>query len=342
MKGPQWIWMLWTGCLACAVGSAGVLTAADGFRFPTANHALYESGGDVRFLAPTPGRTWESGSFGCVRTDRNGPRLHEGLDIKHLARDARGEPTDPILSSGPGTVAYLNRKAGRSNYGNYVLVRHQVDRMEVYTLYAHLSSITAKLAAGTKLAAGDRLATMGRTGQPIGKDRAHLHFEINLLLNDRFSQWFQQRYPDTRNDHGNFNGRNLLGLDPRAVLLAQKSRGESFSFARFVAEQPVMVRVLVKRPSLDFAQRYPSLVRGNPRVEKEGIAGYELGLSFNGIPVQMTPRSAGEMGTSSARRILSVNETEWRSHPCGRLIVRRGQAWTLTAKGEELISLISF
>ena len=330
----------WGGVLGLWL--AGWASGAQPFQFPTANHALVEAGGDAAFLAPTPGHTWESGSFGCVRVDRGGSRLHEGLDIKSLVHDGRGEPTDPVLSSAAGTVAYLNRHPGASNYGNYALVRHYVERMEVYTLYAHLSSVLPQLAAGTKVAAGDRLGTMGRTGQPIGKERAHVHFEINLILNDRFDAWFRKHYPDERNDHGNFHGRNLLGIDPRAVLLEQQARGAEFSLARFVASQPVMARVAVRNPRLRFAARYPQLVRPNPRAEREGVAGYELGLNYNGIPVEMIPRSASELGGGSSHRLRSVNESEWKAHPCGRLVVRRGQAWTLTGKGDELVDLIAF
>ena len=326
---------VWTLC--ASLGWAGEV-----FRFPTANHALFEPNGDAAFLAPTPGRTWESGSFGCVRTDKGGPRLHEGLDIKSLTKDARGEPSDPVLSSASGTVAYLNRHPGASNYGNYALVRHYVERMEVYTLYAHLSSILPKLATGAKLEAGDRLGTMGRTGQPIGKDRAHVHFEINLVVNDRFTEWFRRHYPDERNDHGNFHGKNLLGIDPRGVLMEQRARGGEFSLARFVASQPVMARVAVRNPQLRFANRYPQFVRPNPRAEREGVAGYELGLNFNGIPVEIIPRSAQELAGVSGHKLLSVNESEWRAHPCGRLVIRRGQAWTLTGHGDELVDLIAF
>ena len=192
----------WLGALTLrgglGIGTLGSAGQAQPFRFPTANHALYDPGGDARFLAPTPGHTWESGSFGCVRTDRSGVRLHEGLDIRSLAPDRNGEPTDPVLASCEGTVAYINRNPGRSNYGNYVLVRHYIERLEVYTLYAHLSAIQPDLTVGSKVVAGARLATMGRTGQPIGKDRAHVHFEIDVVLSDRFREWFKQHYPDRK------------------------------------------------------------------------------------------------------------------------------------------------
>ncbi len=316
--------------------------ASQPFLFPTANQALYEPNGDARFLAPTPGHTWESGSFGCVRTDRSGVRLHEGLDIRSVATGRNGEPTDAVLASAGGTVAYINRRPGSSNYGNYIIVRHYLERLEVYSLYAHLSAIQPGLVVGSQVGARDRIATMGRTGQPIGKDRAHVHFEINLVLSERFKDWFGIHYPGERNDHGNFNGRNLLGLDPRAILLTERSDGAHFSLTDYIKSQPVMAQVVVRRTEFSFVRRYPQLLRPNLRAEHEGVAGFELGLNFNGIPVQITPRSARELGAGPALRLLSVNETEWHKHPCARLVVKRGQTWTLTGKGDELVSLLTF
>src|ERR1044071_1155493 len=68
--------------------------AAQPFQLPTANRALYEKGGEERFFVGTTGKPWTSGTFGCVRTD--GGQMHEGLDIRCLQRDKRGEPADPV------------------------------------------------------------------------------------------------------------------------------------------------------------------------------------------------------------------------------------------------------
>ena len=85
------------------------LFAQSPFQFPTANHALYETGGELKFFAPTaPDKPWTSGSFGCVRD--NGTRMHEGLDIRHLQTDKRGEPTDPVMATADGTVVYFNKR----------------------------------------------------------------------------------------------------------------------------------------------------------------------------------------------------------------------------------------
>src|SRR5258706_10704253 len=73
---------------AAVVLIAPIRSSADTFLLPTANHALYEPGQEEKFFVPTPGKSWTSGTFGCVRTE--GWQLHEGLDIRCLQRDKKG------------------------------------------------------------------------------------------------------------------------------------------------------------------------------------------------------------------------------------------------------------
>src|SRR5271154_4224957 len=162
------------------------------FQFPTANHALYQPGGELKFFAPTaPDKPWTSGSFGCVRD--NATRMHEGLDIRHLQTDWRGEPTDPVMATADGTVMYFSTRPSLSNYGNYIVIRHVVEGIEIYSLYAHLSAIRPGLKVGEPVKAGEVIATMGRTSnaETILKERAHVHFELNVLVNDNFVNWFK-------------------------------------------------------------------------------------------------------------------------------------------------------
>ncbi len=114
-------------CLALGLGQPGAM--AQPFRLPTANRYLFDAGAEEKFFAATPGKTWVSGSFGCVRSD--GWQMHEGLDILHQHTDRHGEPTDPVMAAADGTVAYVNRKPALSNYGNYVVVRHVVEGIEI-------------------------------------------------------------------------------------------------------------------------------------------------------------------------------------------------------------------
>src|SRR5438105_6052085 len=102
-------------------------------QLPTANRAIFEKGGEERFFVGTVGKPWTTGMFGCVRNE--GWQMHEGLDIRCLQRDKHGEPTDAVMATADGTVAYINTRPSLSNYGNYIVLRHQIEGMEVYSLY---------------------------------------------------------------------------------------------------------------------------------------------------------------------------------------------------------------
>src|SRR6266545_8350857 len=115
--------------------------AAQPFQLPTANRALFQKGEEERFFVGTTGKPWTSGTFGCVRSE--GGQMHEGLDIRCLQRDKRGEPIDSVMASCDGTVTYINKRVSASNYGKYVVVRHMIEGMEAFTLYAHLSDFAA-------------------------------------------------------------------------------------------------------------------------------------------------------------------------------------------------------
>ncbi len=329
--------------LAALLASEIISSAQSPFQFPTANHALYEAGGESKFFAPTaPDRPWTSGSFGCVRSD--GWQMHEGLDILHLQTDRHGEPTDPVMATADGTVMYVNLKAGLSNYGKYIVIRHVIEGIEIYSLYAHLSAVAAGVTAGKAVRAGEVIAIMGRTSntsERIGKERAHVHFELNLLINDNFAAWFRKNMPGERNDHGVWNGQNLAGLDPREILLAEHNPVRKFSLLTFLQSQTELCRVLVRATNFPYLKRYPALVLKNPKAEQEGIAGYEVALNYNGVAFALMPRAASEIKSLAKIQLLSVNAAEYHANPCRKLVVQRGSRWELTAKGSrELEQLI--
>ncbi len=334
----------WTGwtvfcLLACLAGSA----SAQLFRLPTSNRALFEKGGEARFFAPTVGRPWTSGMFGCVRTD--GMQMHEGLDILSVQRDRRGEPTDPVAATADGVVAYVNAKSGLSNYGRYLILRHVIEGLEVYSLYAHLAQIRSGLRPGVAVKAGETIGVMGRssnTRSGIGKDRAHLHFEIALLLNDRFADWFKRRHPGERNDHGLWNGRNMAGLDPRRIFLDQQANGNGFTLRGFLRQQTEMFRVQIRDPRLAWARRHAVLVEPNPALGGQVPAGYELVFDYNGVPFRVIPKAAAELKGASKYRLASVNAAEQERNPCRKLVSRKGGAWELTSQGLSLLDLLSY
>jgi len=325
--------------LAAVVLSALAVFAQTPFQFPTANHALYDAGQELKFFAPTaPDKPWTSGSFGCVRSD--GWQMHEGLDIEHLHTDKAGEPTDAVMATADGTVVYVSTKAALSNYGKYIVIRHIIEGLEIYSLYAHLSAVQPGVAAGKTVKAGEVIATMGRTSntsERIGKERAHVHFELNLFVNENFGSWYK-RYFTQHNDHGIWNGYNLDGLDPRDILLDE--RDPKFSLLNFVRSQTELCRVVVRATSFPYLKRYAPLVLKNPRAEKEGVAGYEVALNYNGLAFALMPRAASEIKGKERFQLLSVNEKEYNAHPCRKLVTQRSGRWQLTDKGLRELELL--
>ena len=319
------------------------MSAQQPFQFPTANHNLFIVGNEPKFFAPTaPDKPWTSGSFGCVRND--GQRLHEGLDILHLQTDKRGEPTDPVMAAADGMVVYFNMKPSLSNYGNYIVVRHVVEGMEIYSLYAHLSAVRPGLKIGESVKAGEAIATMGRTSnaEVIAKDRAHVHFELNVLVNDKFAAWFKTASPGERNDHGEWNGQNLNGLDPREILLAEHNPKGGFSLLNFIRNQTELCRVFVRATNFPYLKRYPMLVLKNPIAEKQGVAGYEIALNLNGVAFVLMPRAESEIKGSAKFQLLSVNESEEKANPCRHLVVQRNGQWQLANEGLREVELLTY
>lgn len=196
---------------------------------PTGNEALLKGDGAGYFQfvdrnfegqQTTP---WEGGQFGFWRDPRRVgsgiayARFHEGMDVKPLQRDAKGNPLDEVKAILAGEVVYVT-PSGKSNYGSYLVIKHDWGEGPFYSLYAHLKE--ALVTAGTKVTLGQVVARMGYTGSGIDQRRAHLHVELNVMLNPDFELWHNAGF-STPNHHGIYNGMNLLGLDLQGLYLAQ-------------------------------------------------------------------------------------------------------------------------
>ncbi len=307
--------------------------------FPSPQQNLFEPGWE-KGVQPTVSGKPESGLYGSSRTGSKGlASFHEGVDIAAVTRDSRGNPTDPVMAVADGRVAYVNRTAGNSNYGQYVILLHADPAGEVYTLYAHLAVIDPAVVPGTTLARGARLGTVGHTpASSIPLDRAHLHFEIGLTANARFAQW--ARRAGLKDPHGEFNGRNLLGLDPLPVM-AQSIRDPGFSLLAHLQKLPVAFTLIVKsRGRLpDYFRRHPALWT-DPT--EDGKA-FVFACTEGGIPVSgrnARPDELAQLGRKN-EAVLAVDENVLGRN--GRhLVVKRGSNWVLGQNGETWLDLLMY
>lgn len=310
---------------------------------PTANDALLR-GREAEFFQPTVEGTVESGQFGCVR--RSGRRLHEGIDIRCLKRDRRGEAVDPVHAVGAGEVAFINTKPGLSNYGRYVVIAHRWDGVEVFTLYAHLSAVAPGLVVGQPVTKAQVIGTLGRstnTREGIPPERAHLHFEIDVMLNPNFRSWYAKRDPKAP-PFGNFNGRNMFGIDAAAFFRAYGAN-RKLNFANYIARQPVGFSVLVGARPFPWLQLHPEQVAG----PVGACVAYEVAVTAWGVPVGVWPRAANEINAGELRMLQRglpvlrrVNEGEIGAAGCRKLVERAGSGWRLGEEGREWVELLMY
>jgi hypothetical protein len=100
--------------------------------------------------------------------------------------------------------------------------------------------------------------------------------------------------------------------------------------------------VFVLSTNFPWLKRYGPLVRRNPVAEKEGVAGYEIALDYNGVAIELIPRAASEIKGKGKFVLLSVNEAEEKENPARKLVVKRGSHWELAAHGLSLLELLTF
>ena len=323
-----------------ALGAGPVMS----FGFPTDNIMLLESRPEQFFMFVDRGtltgqvQVWQGGDYGFVRNPRETAqgtvytKFHEGIDIAPAARDAKGEPQDEIRAVADGTVGYVTASGRSSNYGNYIVVLHQVGQAGVfYSLYAHLSSMA--VTAGTSVRRGQKLGMLGYTGDGIDRRRAHVHLEMGLILSERFNDYYAKT-SGLANGHGNFHGSNLIGMNAGAFLAAHH-RDPRLTPDAFLRGQEVYYKIVVpnRGQELELVQRHPWLRQPGP----EGPA-WEISFTGPGVPVAVAP-SAQAVSFASVSWVKPFGG--YHSWNTRSLLGGTGALGSLTAQGNRYLTLVS-
>ncbi|MSU65171.1 MAG: M23 family metallopeptidase [Opitutus sp.] len=308
--------------------------------WPTPNPAWADGRPLVEMLQHAGSGDPESGGFGGVRSV--GTQFHEGIDIKCVSRDRRGEPIDHVMAALTGIVRYVNALAGDSSYGRYVVLEHPDETPAIYTLYAHFAQIAPGLREGARVTRGQVLGVLGHSsgGYMIPKDRAHLHFEIGLMITRDFQTWYDRQKFGSRNDHGMWNGKNLMGIDPLAFF--NDWRAHRINVVRdFFAGRDTAVRLrIATHRTPDFVARYPALLTKTAPLGM--MAGWEIKFDWTGIPFAWTPLSAMEVTglPPEQPRLVEVNAALERRQRSKSLAVMRQGNWAMGRDLEAVMQLL--
>ncbi|HEX7517190.1 MAG TPA: M23 family metallopeptidase [Chthoniobacterales bacterium] len=313
---------------------------------PTDNDAIFRGGGsefyqyierDYKGVKSTP---WEGGQYGFVRDPVETPagivytRFHEGIDIRPLQRDERGEPLDPVRAIAAGVVVHTNLVPRFSNYGKYVVVEHRWDGCSYYSLYGHLSSIQVHV--GQRVQQRDQLGVMGHTGEGLNQARAHLHLELNLMLSRQFESWYDSLFKTDPNHQGLYNGINLMGIDIARLYLALRKR-PSLTIPEFLSEEETLYRVLLPDSGhFDLPRFYPWMLA---QKNAEKPVSWEVSFNRAGVPLKIEPseKHVGEPELSYMKQTGIESSYLTRDQ-----VTRSGQGAHLTDKGKRFLRLLIY
>jgi murein DD-endopeptidase MepM/ murein hydrolase activator NlpD len=102
---------------------------------------------------------------------------HGGLDIGNPGYS----PTIVAAASGVVVTSISNCVVGDtkcgSTFGNYVMIKHDINGQIYYTYYAHLKQNSVKVKENDWVEAGTEIGVMGNTGYSFG---VHLHMEVRV------------------------------------------------------------------------------------------------------------------------------------------------------------------
>ncbi len=299
MKFTCWLLAL---CCVCPVANAQLGEKQHLFKLglPTANTAIFSRDPSkfymytYRSFEGVSSHPWTAGRYGFVRNQRRTDhgiiftKFHEGIDIRPILRDKNNQPLDEVRSLTDGVVAYANKVSGRSNYGNYVVVRHDWGDGPFYSLYAHLRSVA--VSSGDRVKGGSVLGQLGYTGAGINRERSHVHLEFAMMLSERFETWYK-KYFRSPNHHNIHSGLNFSGMDIAGLFHSHKGNPQ-LTLPEFIRMAGAYYKVAVPAKhlqSLPISKRYPWLERG--REPGKFPPAWEITLSSSGLPMEVRPYS---------------------------------------------------
>jgi murein DD-endopeptidase MepM/ murein hydrolase activator NlpD len=307
--------------------------------FPTAQTNLVRTTDETVFMPTASGRI-ESAFYGSTRTGSSGyASFHEGIDIAPLSRDRRGRALDPVLAIADGSVAYVNRHSGNSNYGIYVVLEHADPVGTIYSLYAHLQSVEKRLHKGMPVTRGTPLGIMGNTPASIVPIvRSHLHLEVGMIRNRRFDDWASAKKIDNR--HGRYHGWNLSGINPLDLYTATDPV-RPFSMRDYLGSLPVAFELLIDAPRpLEYFSRHHELWMGT----QPATGPLVLSVSEGGVVMAGRPASESERERLSSARgpVVLAADAAVLGRNGLRLVVQRNGQWEFGRSGPQWLEILTF
>ena len=121
------------------------------------------------------------GKYDEVRPDMYVTPIFKGIRNIHVGIDINGPIGTPCMAFTDGIISHFGYNPEPGDYGNVIILKHNISGMDIWALYGHLSSeaIEGK-SVGQKVGRGETIAWFGPENQNGGWE-PHLHFQLSLI-----------------------------------------------------------------------------------------------------------------------------------------------------------------
>lgn len=196
----------------------------------------------------------------------------------------------------------------------------------VFSRYAHLSLVS--VVNGEKIKRGQTLGIMGYTGGALTVQCAHLHLEVDLMLQETMNlSWLPKHASDVR-----YHPANMKGVDAASLFLAHRKRPELTLPEYFQSMKPYF-SVAVKAVSpVDLLLHHKWLAGGRQEATSWRISFTEWGLPVRFEVIALSPATPEVVWVQA----FEGNHT-WRT---GGLLQGTGESAVLSTSGLALMRLV--
>ena len=107
--------------------------------------------------------------------------IFKGIRNIHVGIDINGPIGTPCMAFTDGIISHFGYNPEPGDYGNVIILQHNISGMDIWALYGHLSSESIEgKSVGQKVGRGETIAWFGPENQNGGWE-PHLHFQLSLI-----------------------------------------------------------------------------------------------------------------------------------------------------------------
>ena len=121
------------------------------------------------------------GKYDEVRPEMYVTPIFKGIRNIHVGIDINGPIGTPCMAFTDGIISHFGYNPEPGDYGNVIILKHNISGMDIWALYGHLSSESIEgKSVGQKVGRGETIAWFGPENQNGGWE-PHLHFQLSLI-----------------------------------------------------------------------------------------------------------------------------------------------------------------